>query len=73
MSNNKKTPIVGYDSKGVPIILCSERKDFSDGFTFYCQYCKRPHYHGSGSGRREAHCINPLSPFRKQGYIVIKP
>lgn len=63
---------VCYDSNYIPIILCKSRKDFPEGFTFKCSFCKKSHSHGMNEGHRIAHCHNDKSPYAKTGYIVTK-
>ena len=30
----------------------------------WCRHCRAWHYHGPGDGHREAHCVDPVSPYR---------
>lgn len=66
MKSKRATPIIGYDEDGVPIIQAI--KSGINELTFYCQYCKRIHYHSGSAGHRVAHCWQ--SPFSKKGYIL---
>ena len=64
----KKTIFLGYEliqKIKVPVILCEERTDIHliGSMKFYCDYCKKNHYHGKCEGYRIAHCHNPESPF----------
>ena len=39
---------------------------------FFCEYCKKFHYHGVESGTRSSHCTNPKSPlFSKEYYLEV--
>ena len=53
-----------------PTILCEERDDGVKGLQFFCEYCGEIHRHGIGEGHRVAHCSNPHSPYKKDGYIL---
>lgn len=64
---HRATEIPGYKD-GIPIVLCE--KSGTDQFRFYCQYCRRYHYHGAAEGHRVAHCINDTSPFQSTGYYL---
>lgn len=44
---------------------------------FFCEYCKKNHYHGDCNGNikialghRTAHCTNFRSPYYNTGYIL---
>jgi len=63
----KKTKILGYNEE-TPIIECVSRTD-CEGLKFYCDFCKREHFHGNADGHRIAHC-HKNSPFDKTGYIL---
>lgn len=46
---------------------------FLDGSRYWlvrCEYCRTWHRHGPAEGHREAHCIDPNSPYYKRGYII---
>ena len=64
MKNNKAE----YDKDGIPII----NAEISDKLhiRFYCDHCKRFHYHGRGNGHRVAHCHDPKGPYAGTGYIL---
>jgi len=62
---HRDTEIVGHED-GIPIVICDthpyNRKLYvvSPGETqwrFYCQYCRRYHYHGNVPGHRVAHLL----------------
>ncbi len=64
----RRTNILGYTADGIPIIAAVRS---GNDLSFYCQYCKRKHYHGGKDGHRVAHCwVKPDSPFQKTGYIL---
>ena len=46
--------------------------DLGDGVSpvwlFHCPFCKSPHTHEVGAGRRVAHCTRQDSPYRRNGY-----
>ena len=51
----------------IPVVRCKEK----DGqWYFFCEFCKRNHYHGPLPGHRNAHCHSELSPFGRTGYIL---
>jgi len=62
-----KTTILGYEN-GFPVIL-AEKEPNGVQWSFYCEYCRRRHYHGKGEGHRGAHCTED-SPFKETGYII---
>ncbi len=68
---SKNTIILGYENN-IPVILCEERTDlpFDEAMKFYCDFCKKYHFHGLGEGHRIAHCHNDKSPFNEKGYII---
>jgi hypothetical protein len=37
---------------------------------FWCEHCKRPHYHGMPPGHRVSHCLNEKSPYKQTGYYL---
>jgi hypothetical protein len=67
-SKRNFTPFVEVDVEG-------------DQASFWCPFCLRYHYHGTGGepsrkggflnyGHRVAHCQNPESPFKESGYYL---
>jgi hypothetical protein len=65
---------VGYgitpvEVENIPVIKCIHERNSL--YKFYCDLCKRNHYHGPKPGHRIAHCHNEDSPFDKTGYFVI--
>ena len=34
----------------------------------WCKHCQKWHSHGPAAGHREAHCLDPSSPYWKSGY-----
>ena len=57
-------------SDGIPIV---EVKRKGNQVYFYCQYCKRKHFHGyleEELSHRVTHCINPDSPYKQTGYYL---
>jgi len=61
---------VNIKGRNYPVVYVETRKDFPEGWKFYCKYCKDWHLHGRGLGHRVAHCSNPDSPYKKTGYIL---
>jgi hypothetical protein len=67
-SKRKFIPFVEVDAEGERV-------------SFWCPFCLRYHYHGTGGepsrkggflnyGHRVAHCQNPDSPFKESGYYL---
>ncbi len=54
---------------GRPVVLAWKLPDQPSTAGFYCQHCKRYHYHGASDGERVAHCVKP-SPFKETGYVL---
>jgi hypothetical protein len=77
---DRKTPIIGYRGK-FPLIAGTITEH--QQIVFWCQWCQRTHYHGTGRdkndfrpeavlwGHRGAHCCRAVSPFYETGYYLV--
>lgn len=62
-------PLVAYDREGYPLLAAEQ--DENGALRVWCRYCSTWHRHGRGYGHRVAHCLNPESPYRRTGYILV--
>jgi hypothetical protein len=72
----------GSSKKDIPVVEVYRhhlryRREHRQSLVFWCQYCKRWHWHGtcggdhlgSGDGHRGAHCIGD-TPYTSTGYVL---
>lgn len=62
----KKTFIVGYERE-FPVVVTFNTEGIRQ--MFYCDKCKKLHFHGEGDGHRSAHCF--VDDGYKKGYILL--
>lgn len=70
----KKTIILGFETSFFEneIYFVPKIQTFQTSFyqmAFYCEHCKKLHYHGLGDGHRHAHCED-IKPLFLRGYIL---
>jgi len=68
----------GAEDESIPTVVVT-RTSHPDGdvYEFWCEYCKQPHTHGANGppsetpGHRNAHCVEPGSPYLRTGYMLV--
>jgi hypothetical protein len=66
-----KVPIDGYsvlDTEAPDLAAYEARLGGVVRWLVWCKHCAVWHRHGPAEGHREAHCVDPRSPYWKSGY-----